>query len=108
MTNSGPGALMLALFDSLKAEPVKPQDAVTAALAMRYVHEIETGGDIARLGPALLSVLESLQMSPRSRAAIQRGANGVAAAPTTNNPLASLRAQRAGKNGTTHLHATTA
>lgn len=50
-----------------------PEDAAAAGLALRYAAEIDAAADKAealdRLGPKLLSVLESLGATPRSRTA---------------------------------------
>lgn len=57
--------------------PDDPRDAAVVALALTYARKIDDGdGDLLKLGPQLLAVLESLQMSPRSRAAARRGMRG--------------------------------
>lgn len=43
------------------------RDHGTVALAITYAAEIERGGDLSKLGPALLAALEALQLSPRAR-----------------------------------------
>jgi hypothetical protein len=69
--------------EALAAQPVEERDAAAAELARTYARQIdghepceECGcqgcGDVAKLGPALLAVLESLLMSPRARAAARR------------------------------------
>jgi hypothetical protein len=76
-----------------------PRDRATADLALVYAREIDDGGDLAKLGPALLSALEALQLSPRARKAVKTDDR------PAGNPLDQLAAARARKSGTSNLDA---
>lgn len=98
----------MTLHESVKAalevEPADPRDRAAADLALVYAAEIDAGGDLAKLGPALLATLEALQMSPRARAlARTRGARGGA---TGKSQLDELRRRRDRKSGAADLDAT--
>jgi hypothetical protein len=92
------------LEDSVRRATVKilARDQGVKSLALEYARKIDArrcpeceethGGDLARLGPALLAALEALQLSPRARKAV----TPVAGTPKTN-PLDQLAARRAGK-----------
>jgi hypothetical protein len=83
------------LTASLEVETPKPQDAAVAALALTYARRIDEGEDLTKLGPSLLGALEALQMSPRARAAAQKGmTNG----RPTDSRLDELRKRRARKH----------
>jgi hypothetical protein len=82
-----------------------PQDQAAVDLALTYATGIdghepceECGcqgcGDLTKLGPALLAVLESLLMSPRARAAAKKA---VIASEPAANQLDQLAARRAGR-----------
>lgn len=71
-----------------------PTDQGTAQLAVTYAKAIDDGGDLDRLGPQLLAVLESLLLSPRARAAVVKG--GKTDVPT-GSPLDELRQRRAAR-----------
>lgn len=62
-----------------------------AELALTYARAIDAGGDLDRLGPQLLNVLESLLMTPKARAALLKGAKDV----NVSSPVDELRARRA-------------
>jgi hypothetical protein len=62
---------------ALDAEPAGARDKATADLARKYADAIDAGGDLSKLGPAMLAALEALQMSPRARALAQRGKSRV-------------------------------
>lgn len=66
-------------------------DQGAAALAVRYAQELDAGGELDKVGPLLLAVLESLLMTPRSRAAAVKGGTGVS---PPRSPLDELRARR--------------
>jgi hypothetical protein len=74
---------------------VTPADQAVVELALVYARRIDEGGDPNKLGPPLLAVLESLQMTPRSRAATSKGGAGHATRP--RNPLDELRNRRAAR-----------
>jgi len=64
-------------------------DSAAVELALKYATELDSGGDLVKVGPLLLAALESLQLTPRSRAA--KGGDDAGA---TSNPLDELRARR--------------
>jgi hypothetical protein len=76
---------------ALDAEPVSARDRAAAALALTYARDIDNGGDLTKLGPALLSTLEALGLSPRARKAVKSDGQQQAGA----NPLDELAAARA-------------
>jgi hypothetical protein len=63
-----------ALKAALGAVTVEPADQAAVRLAQRYAADLDDGGDLAKLGPQLLAVLESLGMTRRARAALVKGA----------------------------------
>lgn len=77
-----------AVDDALEAVPVLGQDVGAVQLARHYAAAIEAGGELEKLGPALLTVLESLGMTPRARKSVQGGA------PDARSPLDELRDRR--------------
>jgi len=89
-----PPLLAAAVKDALAARRVGAQDRAAAELALTYAAAIDAGGDLAKIGPALLSALEALQMSPRARAAGRKAGTGERPAA---NPLDQLAARRARK-----------
>jgi hypothetical protein len=89
----------------LSAEPPKPQDVAVSALALTYAREIDAGGDLTKLGPSLLGALEALHLSPRARAAAQKGMKQ--SAKPGASPLDELRNRRARKHGAAAGDATT-
>jgi len=77
--------------DALAAAPVEPRDAATAELARTYARAIDEGADLAKVGPALLAVLEALGMSPRARSAVKKA---VTDDKSGANPLDQLAERR--------------
>lgn len=77
-----------------------PRDAGTVQLALTYAERVDHGGELEKLGPALLAALEALQLSPRSRKAAMTGAKPA-------NALDQLADRRAGKGRAANLHAAT-
>lgn len=68
-----------------------PQDSAAIALAFTYARALDEGEELARIGPAFLATLESLLLTPRSRAAVlQKGVNHV-----PGSALDQLRSKRA-------------
>lgn len=74
------------------ARTVSVRDRATRDLALTYARAIDGGGDLTKLGPALLAALEALNLSPRSRKAV----TPIAGQPRTN-PLDALAERRARK-----------
>lgn len=91
-------SLVAILYECYETEPYKPQDKALAHLAVSYAEAIDHMGDITKLGPALLTALESLQLSPRARAMVKKGVTGNEQRPKVN-PLDELRERRIRKNG---------
>ncbi len=101
------GSLAHICAQSLQEIKVQPSDMGVATLIIKYAQEIDKGNlaTIARIGPLLLAAMEALQMSPRSRAMVNKG--GGNAAPTSSG-LDELRAKRnQRKNGTEDIHTAT-
>jgi len=64
-------------------------DPAAAELARTYARSIDDGGDLDKLGPLLLAVLESLHLTPKSRAS-----KGATSEQRAKSPLDELRARR--------------
>lgn len=77
---------------ALDAHPIEPRDAAAAELALTYARDIDAGGDLTKLGPALLASLEALGLTPRARKAVKADGQQPAA-----NPLDQLAERRAGR-----------
>lgn len=88
-----PRGMLTQVEDALAAHPVEPRDAAAAELARTYARDIDGGGDLTKLGPALLTALEALGLSPRARKAVKSDGQQPAA-----NPLDQLAARRAGRS----------
>lgn len=95
MTAEKGSTLAYAVRDALGDLETLPKDGGAVRLALVYAQAIDDDPtQLGKLGPGLLAVLESLGMSPRSRAAIlgkHRG--GVKDAPARSR-LDELREQR--------------
>lgn len=91
--------LVQAVRDALDVKPPAPEDGAAAELALTYARDIDAGGDLSKLGPALLAALEALGLTPRARKAVK--ADDAPAA----NPLDQLAARRAGKSRPDDGHA---
>lgn len=85
------GPLESAVTRALAEVTVQTADAGVIELALTYAREIDAGGELQKLGPALLSVLESLLMTPKARAALVKGVKDV---EPPKSPLDELRARR--------------
>jgi hypothetical protein len=82
-----------ALSAALAALDRKPEDAAAVALARLYAARLDSeNADLVKEGPLLLSVLESLGMTPKGRAAVLGKGGGKGAPP--GNRLDELRAKR--------------
>jgi hypothetical protein len=93
---------------SLQEIQLADSDLPIAALIIKYATEIDEGNlaTLARLGPSLLSCMESLQMSPRSRAQANKGAKNDQPIPTSK--LDELRIKREErKNRASDIHTAT-
>lgn len=69
-------------------------DKGAAELARTYARAIDTGGELEKVGPLLLAVLESMLLTPKARAAAMKGAKDDRPAAS---PLDELRARRAAR-----------
>lgn len=85
---------MGALEDSVRrsASKIVVRDQAVRDLALTYARALDNGGDLTKIGPALLAALEALQLSPRARKAV----TPIAGQPKSN-PLDELAAVRARK-----------
>lgn len=99
--------LLQVVTDALAARRVAKTDRAAAALAMTYARDLDGHdpcehcqcaggrGDLAKIGPALLAVLEALQMSPRARAAVRKAGSGERPPATTQlDQLAGRRVRK--------------
>lgn len=78
---------------SLRALKVEPKDRAAAELAISYARLVDDmPAMIIKVGPLLLSVLESLLLTPRARAALVKGATGDQG--KQHSPLDELRSRR--------------
>lgn len=85
---------------AIAAAETDPRDQGAVDLALAYAADIDAGeGDLAKLGPALLAVLEALGLSPRARKAVKTSEQPAA------NPLDQLAAVRARKSRADDGHA---
>lgn len=92
------GNVELSVRESFAELPSAKVNSGVFALAVATAQAIDSGGPAEKLAPILLSILESMLLTPRARAAAVKGANGAAipAAPAQpSNPLDELRARRA-------------
>lgn len=88
-----------AVRDALGSLELRPQDGAAVRLAVAYAREIDADPtQLGKLGPALLSALESLGMSPRARAALAGKKGGEPDAPAAN-PIDELRKRRRARLG---------
>lgn len=97
MPGPDPANIAGELVNCYAVQAPAPQDTALAALALRYAQRIDKGEDILKLGPLLQSALESLQLSPRSRAAVQKGMKShddATAKPPTLDEIAERRARK--------------
>ncbi|NIL41596.1 hypothetical protein HCB17_10730 [Salinispora arenicola] len=103
-TTAGP--MELSVRDALTARPAAerdPRDTATAQLALTYAQAIDTGADLAKVGPPLLAALEALRLSPRARA----GGKGVTGDTPAAGQLDELRSRRARKSRTSTVDTAT-
>lgn len=90
--------------DAMGSTALDPRDAAAFELALVYARRLDgsvrcgdCGGkmdDLTKLGPALLAVLEALQLSPRARAAAKKAVTDVSGA----GALDQLAARRSGRS----------
>lgn len=96
-----------AVDSALLAAPPAEADHAAAELARKYADEIDSmdeGSELGKLGPALLSCLEALHLTPRARALARKGE--VSSDKSGGGKLDELRAKRARKNGAEALDPT--
>lgn len=73
------------------AEAIEGVDLAAVELAATYGKAIDEGDDVDKIGPLLMTALESLLMTPRARAATVKGGDRDSRG---SNPLDELRARR--------------
>lgn len=77
---------------------ITDMDAVGVNLALHYAAELDRGGDLAKLGPALLTALVQLGLTPKARAsAVGRDGKVDDGGSAARSPLDELRARRAAR-----------
>lgn len=82
------------LDEALKSLTLDGTDGAAVELARTYARAIDAGDSLDKRGPQLLAVLESLGMTPRSRAALMKGETHA-----VTSPLDELRERRATRVG---------
>jgi len=88
--------LTAAVVDALAAVEVAPRDEAAAQLAIELAKRLDAGGDAERLAPPLLATLEALQLTPRARARLAKGA---ANERPPQSPLDEIRQRRLQRGG---------
>jgi hypothetical protein len=88
------GPVESSVVRAISEAEIEERDKATAELARQYALSIDHGGDVVKLGPLLLSVLESLNMSPRARAVGTKGVTTSDNKPSTLDQLAERRARK--------------
>lgn len=91
------GPMAAAVAASVKASPLSDRDRAAAVLAETIARDIDLGGDLAKLAPQLLRVLDALQATPKSRGVAQRGGGGGERPSDVPDELGELRRRRARK-----------
>lgn len=91
------GPIGLAVAAAVEAAPLAERDGALVALADAYASDLDLGGDLAKLGPGFLRVLDALQMTPKSRAVAQRGGASGEQPQQQRDELRELRDRRARK-----------
>lgn len=79
--------------ESLRGLGLTDVDLAACHIAYAYADELDAGGDVTKIGPALLSVLESLGATPRARRRVA-GATGKGAPDVRRDPLDELEQRR--------------
>lgn len=75
-----------------------PADKATVELARTYARALDVDGEVlTKIGPALLACLESLLMTPRSRAALLPKGGAPSVDNGKRSPADELRARRAAR-----------
>jgi len=109
-----PGRVSKALTVALGGLTTTVVDGAVVELAKVYAAAIDAPpcscdrcptGDLAKLGPQLLAVLESLGMTPRGRAAVL-GKGGAPRDPAPRSALDEARARRARQHGAATVDST--
>lgn len=103
--------MVTAVRRALAELTIAPADKAAAELALTYARRIDgirddggelVPGDLSKLGPPLLAVLEALGMTPRARAAQVKGAKDERQPEPDRkpvNPLDELRQRREQRAG---------
>lgn len=91
------GPLQAAVHASAAAAPLSDRDRAAALLAETIARDIDLAGDLSKLGPQLLRVLDALQLTPKSRGVAQRGGGGGERPSDVPDELGELRRRRARK-----------
>jgi hypothetical protein len=95
MTDAPTPKVSTALSEALRGHKTKAEDRAAVVLARLYAGQIDEDPDLlVKLGPLLLSVLDSLAMTPRGRAAVL-GKGGPQGGTAEKSQLDKLREKRA-------------
>ncbi|HEX5120354.1 MAG TPA: hypothetical protein VFW65_34665 [Pseudonocardiaceae bacterium] len=88
------GPLQRAVTSAARQANLGGRDRAALALAKRYAADLDNGGDLDKLGPRLLAVLDALVLTPKALAAITKGVTGD---KPTADPVDELRSRRAAR-----------
>jgi hypothetical protein len=86
---------MTTIRESVEESTAKCKDAAAVQLALKYADAIDAEGDLAKLGPKLLAVLESLGLTPKGRRKEEDS-------DSHNSPVDELKAKRAARAAGQH------
>jgi hypothetical protein len=83
---------------------LQDSDYPAAALVVKYAQEIDKGNlaTLAKVGPLLLNVMESLQMTPRARAVAAKGQGNAKSSSAKIDELRQRRAERQSRTKNIH------
>lgn len=90
---------------ALAERETDPQDQAGAELALTYARDVDGGGDLTKIGPALLACLTALLLTPAARASAMKGGTG-ATQPTPGRRLDEIAERRARKGRAADLDST--
>jgi hypothetical protein len=98
------GKLVTIVGQSLLDIKIQPTDLGAAGLALKYADQIDKGNlaTLAKLGPLLLATMESLQMTPKSRAIAARGTSSGKPVNAKFDELRQRRSERANRAKNSH------
>jgi hypothetical protein len=91
------GPLEAAVRKAARAGTLHERDFAVQTLAIAYARQLDEGGELDALGPRLLAALESMGLTPRSRALILAKRAPKSGGETGTSKLAQLRLRRSAR-----------